>query len=119
MHRQEAERVLYELCLVTSEPAVSLEALNDALEAIAPILYLELDARCPECGQPNAVYFDIQSFLLGALLQERKVLLSEVHRIAVAYGWGLDAILSLKRSERRSYVAFIEAEMYRNRRVFA
>ncbi|MDB5948006.1 MAG: hypothetical protein JWQ33_3032, partial [Ramlibacter sp.] len=38
------------------------------LEALAPLVDLELDASCAECGQARQARFDIQSFVLQRLL---------------------------------------------------
>ena len=81
-----------------------------ALEQEAPVLDLELDARCPECGHANLVAFRLQTFLLRALRRERSQLLTQVHRIAAAYGWPLADILSLARETRLQFVALIEAD---------
>ena len=73
-----------------------------ALEALAPLIDVDLDAPCTECGQPQSARFDIQSFTLQRLLDERDALLAELHTIAAGYGWSLGEILSLPRSLRRS-----------------
>ena len=52
--------------------------------------------------------FDIQTYLLGAILSERRSLLSDINCIARAYSWSLDEILSLTRSDRRHLVELIE-----------
>jgi hypothetical protein len=112
----EAAEELYRSCLVGTDSGLEPEALSEMLERVAPVLDVELDARCAECGSREPRRFDIQSYLLDALAQERRRLLAEVHRIAVAYGWSLDAILSLTRSDRRQYVALIDAEPVAPRR---
>jgi len=48
--------------------------------------------------------------LLGALVSERRRLLSDINCIAGAYSWSLDEILSLTRSDRRQLVELIENE---------
>lgn len=80
------------------------EAAAAHLETIAPILDLDLDARCPECGQEQMAHFDLQSFLLQRFLSERETLLDEVHLLAQGYGWSLGEILGLGRSARRGLV---------------
>lgn len=116
----EAVRALAARCVLTDGGAdaarLDTEALQRALEQVAPVLDLDLDARCPECGHGQEVHFDIQSYLLGALMGERRQLAAEVHRLASAYGWSLHDILSLGRAERRTYVSLVEAEMARARR---
>jgi hypothetical protein len=83
---------------------------DEVLEEIAPLLDLELVARCAECGHTHAIQFDIQSYLLSAILTERRRLLAEINRIAAAYAWSLDEILSLSRTDRRVLVELIENE---------
>lgn len=78
--------------------------LSARLETLAPILDVDLDAPCAECGRAQQVRFDIQSFVLQRLLDERELLLNDVHALARGYGWSLSEIVSLKRSFRRSLV---------------
>lgn len=78
------------------------------LETLAPIIDLELDATCPECAQVHQAAFDIQSFVMQRLLNEREQLLMEIHLIAMTYGWSLSEIVSLPRSTRKSVAELIE-----------
>jgi len=78
-----------------------------ALEAAAPIVDLDLAARCVDCGHEQLAHFDLQSFVLQRLLNERAALLSEIHLLACAYSWSLREILGLARSTRRALVATI------------
>ena len=82
----------------------------ERLEQAAPVLDLEVDAPCPECGGDNPVYFNIQEMLLGALLRERSRRLGEIHLLARAYGWRLGEILELTRVDRRALVDLLERE---------
>jgi hypothetical protein len=117
---EEAVPALVARCLIEEGEAAGdgrdAVVLQEALERIAPVLDLNLDARCPECGHAQAVHFDVQSYLLGALINERRQLAAEVHRLASSYGWALGDILSLGRAERRTYVSLIESDMARARR---
>ncbi len=79
-------------------------AVSARLEALAPIIDVDLDAACAECGQAQQARFDIQSFVLQRLLDERDGLRGEVHALASGYGWPLHDIVSLPRSLRRSLV---------------
>ena len=112
----QAEQVLLQCCLLdenltdeTGRDGLK-EAVQAAMADVAPVLDLDLDAHCPECGRHQAVHFDIQHYLLSALQRERKQLAQEVHRLASAYGWSLTEILGLPRSQRRSLVALVESE---------
>lgn len=105
-----AQSELLQRCIIESNQAVEIDVVQEAMEEIAPVMDLELDARCPECGGKQPVHFDIQFYLLRALLQERRRIGREIHRLAVAYGWSLNEILSLSRRERQAFVEFIEVD---------
>jgi hypothetical protein len=83
---------------------------EELLEQVAPLIDLELVASCPECHHAHTVQFDIQTYLLGSIVAERRRLLAEINRIARAYSWSLDEILSLSRRDRRQFVGLIENE---------
>ena len=85
-------------------------AFEELLERVAPLLDLELVAPCAECGHVHTIQFDIQTYVLGAIMAERRRLLTEVNRLARAYSWSLEEILSLRRSDRRQFVELIENE---------
>lgn len=112
----EAERQLLARCMVEGDPTVAPEVVQTAMREVAPLLDLELEAHCPECGAIQSIHFDIQAYLLSALRSERGQLAREVHRLATAYGWSLTDIMGLSRSQRRSYVALIEADASRSAR---
>ena len=94
-------------CAGDAEDAGAVEA---AMERVGPPLCLDLEATCPRCTARQAVPFDIQAHVLGALAGERHLLTREIHRIAGAYGWGLAEILALPRRDRHAFVRYIEAE---------
>ena len=70
MSAEAAEAALFARCIVEGDAAPGDAAVHDALEAAAPILDTELDAACPECGAPTQAHFDLQHYLLTAILQE-------------------------------------------------
>jgi len=106
-----ADRLLTGGTLSAPSDEDGLAALQRHLAERAPVLDLDLEAACPECGAGQPVRFDIQSYLLTSLLQEQERLVYEVHRLARAYGWHLDEILGLPRRLRRRHVGLIEAEI--------
>jgi len=105
----EMEALLLDRCL-EGEGIGRRRLLEELLEKVAPLLDLELIAKCAECGHVHTIHFDIQTYVLGALLAERRRLLAEINRIARSYSWSLDEILSLRRSDRRRFVELIENE---------
>jgi hypothetical protein len=107
---KEAELVLLQRCVLESEKDIDPAVVQQAMSDVAPVLDVDLDAQCPECGAKQSVRFDVQFYLLRALEQQRKEIAREVHRLAVAYGWSLNEILGLSRSQRKAFVEFIEAD---------
>lgn len=86
------------------------KGLQYLMEEISPILDCELDARCPECGREQQVHFDLQNYLLRALMEERPQLMREIHALASNYNWNLSEILKLPRSQRRYLANLIDME---------
>ncbi len=113
--RGTAETALFEMCVPKTESRPDISDLQTALDDVAPLLELELTACCPECERIHLVQFDIQTYLLRSLLNEQGRRILEIHRLAAAYGWSLDEILSLTRTERRKMVELVEDETSRRR----
>jgi hypothetical protein len=111
---ENAERELLLRCIQNLPEDLDLDSraqqIQAVMESVAPIVDLELDARCPECGQGQQVHFDLQHFLLAALSAERNKLMAEIHSLASSYGWSLADILNLPRSQRRSLAGLIETD---------
>jgi hypothetical protein len=117
LRAEAAAAALLERCVVEGDPLKDPDLLQAAMEEVGALLDLDLDAACSECGSSQGVRFDIQSYLMRALAHERRFLRHEVHRIALAYGWGHGEILDLTREDRRAYVRLIEAERAAGRRM--
>ena len=107
----EAESLLQSRCIVEGIWSENHVGFQELLEQVAPLIDLELGAQCPECNHAQAVEFDIQTYVLGSIVAERRRLLTEINRIAKAYSWSLEEILSLSRSDRRQFVQLIESEL--------
>lgn len=110
LEAEKAADALLERCMVEGDPREAQELIQATMDEVGAVLDLDLEAACPKCGALQSVRFDIQTYLLRALAYERRFLNHEVHRIAMAYGWGHEEILSLTREDRRSFVRMIEAE---------
>lgn len=104
-----AASMLLRRCIIAGDPGEYGEAAQRAMEEIAPLLQTEMTANCPECGQEQQLRFDIQSFLLNRLKNERQRTAWEVHLLASAYRWSHREIVELPRALRRMYVAFLES----------
>lgn len=119
----EGARALAASCLLESDPHAdfssddqTLAELESAMEELAPVFDVDINTICPECRSPQTIRFDLQFYLLRALEQDRARLAREIHYIASAYGWSLQEVLSLERTERRRLVQFIEEDTAGRRR---
>lgn len=106
----DGERLLIERTVMAGESDVDPADVIAAMTAVAPILSLALEARCPECGVAQDVHFDLQRFLLQRLRAEGPRRTVEIHRLAQSYGWSFGEILRLPRSRRRFHAELIEQE---------
>jgi len=106
----EAERRLFERCLLNGNPETDNEKVQSKMAELAPVLSMNMQAICPECSHEQQVQFDIQSFFLTKLKQERPALIREIHSIASQYHWSQQEILDLPRNLRKQYAALIQSE---------
>jgi hypothetical protein len=114
LSRQQAATTIMQRCILEGNCDDRMDAVESAMDSVAPQMNLDIDAVCPLCGQKQQFYFDIQPYLLMALMRERRRLYREIHLLAAGYHWRLDEILSLPRSQRRALVALLEEEGIRN-----
>ena len=107
---EKAVATLTARCIDPQSTQLGIEAIEQWMERIAPILDLDIAARCPHCAARQDIPFSLEAQLIQGLAQERRFLTHEIHRLASAYGWRLDDILSLSRADRRTLVRQIEFE---------
>jgi hypothetical protein len=80
------------------------------MESVGSGIDVDFDVRCPECAAVQVVRFQIQDYLLGAIMSAWQGLVDEVHRIALTYRWGLGEIMSMSRSSRRAFNAILDGD---------
>jgi hypothetical protein len=105
-----AEAALLARCMIEGDAMPADQAVHDALERAAPLLDVELDATCPECGAMVQAHFDLQHYLLATIIQEAPARIGEIHLLAATYGWHLRDILELGRRRRRAFATAIERD---------
>lgn len=98
------------LAAALSGGTLARDRVESVLEEAAPLLALDLEARCASCDEPQVLRFDVVRYTLESLAAERPLLIRETHLIASRYGWGHDTIMSLTRPDRRAYAALVLAE---------
>jgi hypothetical protein len=104
----ESERLLLERCLLEGNTETDNEKVQLKMAELAPVLSMEMQTFCPECDNEQQVQFDMQSFFLTKLKQERPALMREIHCIASQYHWSQQEILNLPRNLRKQYAALIQ-----------
>jgi uncharacterized metal-binding protein YceD (DUF177 family) len=66
---------------------------------------LQVELSCPACGEEWPAQFDIESFFWSEMCAWAQRILSEVHRLARAYGWSEKEILGLSPWRRQFYLS--------------
>jgi hypothetical protein len=80
------------------------DAIDAALDAIAPQVATTLSTACNECGAPHLLVLDPYRFPVPDAAQ----LYREVHALASRYHWSEPQILRLPRERRRMYLDMID-----------
>lgn len=91
-------------------PRARLE-IEQAMEAHAPHLELDMDLTCPECGRAFTAPFDLQDFFFGELNSSRDLLYRQVHYLAYHYHWSEQEILEMSREKRLGYIEILAEEI--------
>jgi len=105
-----AAKELARRCVVSGDASQNPDALERAMNALAPLIDLDLTGICALCGAEQKVHFDMVSFFQSSLASERRLLIREIHRLAAVYHWSWAEIIALPRSMRQAHVALIESE---------
>ena len=104
----DTEEALLERCAPGVGPGTpDREAIEAALERLAPDLCGELSGSCVECGAPVTPTFDPTAFTLGELRDRAAPLFEEVARIARSFHWSEAAILALPAMRRERYADLV------------
>ena len=74
-----------------------------------PLADIQLDLICPACQHRWQAIFDTVSFVWTELEVWAWRMLSDVHTLASAYGWGEQDILSLSPARRQFYLEMVGA----------
>jgi hypothetical protein len=76
-----------------------------------PLLELDYDLACPQCGAGVRATVDVAAFVWAEVEARSRVLLAEVDLLARAYGWSEDAILTLAPERRARYVELVTGDV--------
>ena len=65
-----------------------------------PLVALSVAAECPACGHSQDVAVDVEGLVLLHFSQRQRVLLHDVHRLAMHYGWTEAEVLDVPTARR-------------------
>jgi hypothetical protein len=80
------------------------DQIGEAMASADPLAEIALDFECPACGEGYRENLDLAAFFWREIEVAAKRLLSDVHVLATAYGWGEAEILALSPPRRAYYV---------------
>jgi hypothetical protein len=82
-------------------------AVIDAMDNTAPQVNIEVDLKCPECGNTFTTPFDMTSFFFDEMRIDSRQLFREIHSLAFYYHWSESEILGMVRERRRLYLSLL------------
>jgi hypothetical protein len=88
-------------------PEEARAALVAAMAEADPLLELDYDLTCPECGTGARASVDVAAFVWAEVEARARLLLAEVDALASAYGWSERDILDLPSQRRARYVDLV------------
>jgi hypothetical protein len=74
-----------------------------------PLVEVELELECGDCGHSWSEIFDIVDYFWSEVEVHARRLFQEIHTLASAYGWSEKEILSLSAARRRIYLGMATA----------
>lgn len=88
-----------------------IDAIEHAVESIAPEMANHSQAQCPHCGAENQVLLDVYA----SLQHGSRCLYDEIHILAANYHWSEADILALPYRRRQAYLQRLEYHSARQR----
>lgn len=87
-----------------------MEAVNEGMKTIDPLVHFELTVQCPVCNSQNHYVPDLERLLIEKLHKVQSGLLHTIHRLASHYHWSEQQILAISPHRRAYYLALVEKE---------
>jgi hypothetical protein len=114
----DARERLFERCVVRATrddesiaaselPAEIAEDVVAAMAAADPQADVTIDLDCPTCGCAWREPFDVAAFLWIEIAAAARRLMTDIHRLATAYGWSEAEILRLSPARRGAYLEMV------------
>jgi hypothetical protein len=84
-----------------------LKALSRRMDELDPQADIRMQLTCPRCAHQWETLFDIASILWHEINHWAERMLLTVHRLAKAYGWSEQDILSMSPIRRQFYLELV------------
>lgn len=97
------------ICAIEQLPKTVIQKLNQQLDELDPQADIRISLSCPECSNCWDVLFDISSFLWSEINGWAERMLYTIHKLAMAYGWSEQEILTLSPVRRQLYLGMLES----------
>ncbi len=97
-----------EACAVADLPEAVVAVIGDRMATADPQADVQIVLSCPACHHEWQSRFDIVHFLWGELHAWAQRTLVDVHRLALAYGWGEADILAMSPQRRQFYLEIVQ-----------
>ena len=88
----------------------NIQIIDEAMQEFDPLVNFHVTADCPYCEAQRSYEIDLQETALRCLRQAQRLLVRDVHRLALHYHWSEEQILSMPVWRRQHYLALIEGE---------
>ena len=85
-------------------------AFNEAMDEADPLVNFGVSVRCPQCGEEEHHFIDLEQLALSRLKGKQRRLIRIVHTLASRYHWSEHDILSLPPWRRSHYLSLIEQQ---------
>jgi hypothetical protein len=95
------------ICDIHDLPDGVLEAVNRRMEEEDPQADIRMALTCPGCSHQWEARFDIVNYLWTEIDRWAERILSDVHKLARAYGWPEGEILNMSPVRRRMYLGMV------------
>ncbi|GAB3307672.1 hypothetical protein GCM10027451_15900 [Geodermatophilus aquaeductus] len=83
------------------------QAVEAAMEVVAPGGAVDVAVRCTGCGAETAAVLDVPALLWAEVEAEAAALVEDVHALAAAYGWSEAEVLRLSARRRAAYLELV------------
>lgn len=109
-----ARRLLEQCCTAQKRSANAwneeqIDAIGQSMAAADPLAEIMLSFDCPSCGSHFEEPLDLPSFVWAEVEGRVRLLLFDVHTLALAYGWSESEILSMSAARRELYLEMLRA----------